>query len=199
MIKKAEEHLKKSDKVLGVVVRGVGPCIFTPSNQGPFHVLVSSIIGQQLSAKAAHTIRNRVVNLLRQEGPFHPEDLLSLSPESLREAGLSAAKVKYVLGLASAVSEGKLDLLALGRQDDETVIQRLTQQAGIGRWTAEMFLIFAYGRPDILSLADSGLRRAVQELYGFNGRPSDNDMIRLGEKWRPFRTVASWYLWRSLE
>lgn len=199
LVRKAEEHLKRKDRLLRLIIRKVGVCTLNPPGQDPFNILVSSIIGQQLSAKAASTIRGRVVNLLGQKKAISPEALLEASPLSLREAGLSAAKTRYVQELAKAVRCGTLDLVALRHLNDESVVEILTRQPGIGRWTAEMFLIFAFGRPDVLSLADSGLRRAVRKVYGFDGRPSDDDMVRLAEKWRPFRTVASWYLWRSLE
>jgi len=188
----AEQHLLRSDRVMAKLVRQHGNCRLGTRAFRPFHALTTAIISQQLSVKAAETIASRVA--LHAPRPFEPTSILAVAPDSLRAAGLSGAKAKYIHGLARLVEEGNLDFLQIRKLHDEAAIAALTEVPGIGRWTAEMFLIFTLKRPDILSLGDAGLSRAVRVLYGEGA-----DMQRVAERWRPFRSVASWYLWQHLD
>ena len=196
MIRRAERALAKADPVMKRLIATHGPCPLATRPYAPFHMLANSIISQQLSTRAAAAIKSRLGLLLSV--PFAPEEFLRLSNEQLRGSGLSQAKARYISSLAARVRDGGLvfeDLVAL---DDEEVIQALSQCSGVGRWTAEMFLIFGLKRLDVLALGDSGLQRAARLLYG-KKRVSKNPLNRLGESWRPYRSVASWYLWQSLE
>lgn len=161
----------------------------------PFHTLASSIINQQLSTKAADTIKQRVAAFAPM--PFRPEDFLAAPIGTLRTAGLSGAKAKYIRELADRVISGKIDFDALADEGDEAVIARLMEVPGIGRWTAEMFLISGLKRPDVLAVGDAGLRRAARMLYG-DKEPAAL-LAKVGAAWRPYRSVASWYLWRHLD
>ncbi|MFA7322125.1 MAG: hypothetical protein WC000_11730 [Dokdonella sp.] len=154
--------------------------------------MTSAIISQQLSAKAAATIAARVAQLAPR--PFTAEAMLSVAAENLRAAGLSSAKTRYIHELARRVVDDDLDFGRIRKLGDEAAIAALTEVPGIGRWTAEMFLIFTLRRPDILSLGDAGLARSVRLLYGEMA-----EMQRVAERWRPYRSVACWYLWRHLD
>lgn len=159
--------------------------------------LVDAIVSQQLSVAAAATIVARVRTLGPPGSPPPPGLLLSISDEQLRACGLSRAKVSYVKDLATKWQEGVIQPDQIAAQPDEAVIDRLVQVKGIGRWTAEMALIFSLGRPDVLPVDDLGLKVAVQAAYGMDERPSGEALRQLGEPWRPYRTAASLYLWRS--
>jgi len=191
-LRAAERHLGKSDRVMAKLVRAHGQCKLARRPFLPFHALTTAIISQQLSVKAADTIAARVAQLTMR--PFVASSVLAVPADSLRAAGLSSAKVRYIHGLARWVEDGALDFQKLRRQTDEGVLAALTAVPGIGRWTAEMFLIFSLKRPDILSLGDAGLSRAVRLLYG-----DAADIEKLAEPWRPYRSVASWYLWQHLD
>ena len=188
----AERHLSRADHVMAKLVRTIGNCRLDARKTRPFHALTSAIISQQLSAKAAATIAGRVAQLASR--PFAPEAMLAVKPDALRAAGLSTAKTRYIHELARRVAEGRLDFRGLRKLHDEAVIAALTEVPGIGRWTAEMFLIFTLRRPDVLSLGDAGLARSVRLLYGETA-----EMQRVAERWRPYRSVACWYLWRHLD
>jgi DNA-3-methyladenine glycosylase II len=159
---------------------------------------VRSIVSQQLSAKAASTIHARVLDVLKP-GKATPANILALEQDRLRACGMSWAKIASVRDLASRISDGSLALDALDGLDDEAVIEALTAVRGIGRWSAEMFLIFRLGRPDILPVGDVGVQRAMRRLYGLRKHPSPGRMTQLARPWRPYRSVACWYLWRSLD
>jgi DNA-3-methyladenine glycosylase II len=154
-------------------------------------------VGQQLSTKAAASIWRRVQESFGAATPT-PRELLAADPERLRAAGLSRAKVEYLRDLAERVENGELDLKRIAELPDEDVIAALIEIKGVGRWTAEMFLIFHLGRPDVISTGDLGLRRAVQIAYGLEELPGPTEFERIAEPWRPHRTLASLYLWRSL-
>jgi len=162
----------------------------------PFCALAMAIIGQQLSLKAAAAIQRRVLALAPS---FAPEELLKVEEERLREAGLSRAKVASIRDLCVKVLSGEVALDGLREMDDEAVIAMVTRVKGIGRWTAEMFLLFSLGRPDVFSAADLGLQRAVQRLYRLSERPDKAQMELYGKRWAPYRSVASFYLWESLK
>jgi DNA-3-methyladenine glycosylase II len=186
-------HLRAADPVLAEVIDAVGPYEFTPSAHG-FRTLADAIISQQISIKAAAAIMGRLEQLL---GEVAPERLLAVEHEQLREIGLSGQKARYLRDLAERVATGALDLAALPAQDDDAVIAQLTAVKGIGRWTAEIYLMFALGRPDVLPADDLGLRYAVQQFYQLPAPPPPAELRRIGEAWRPHRSVASWYLWRG--
>ncbi len=198
LIRKATRHLKSSDRALSALIKKHGPCTITPSLDNPFHALTSSIISQQLSAHAARAIKARLFDLLGIER-FTPEGILKMSAKGARAAGLSRAKIKYIRGLALAFRDGEFDFTSIPKCEDEEVIAKLTAFPGIGRWTAEMFLIFGLGRPDVLSTNDAGLKKGFKLTYNLPQTPSADEMISIGEPWRPYRSVASWYLWRVVD
>ena len=191
-------HLKSSDRVLAALIEVHGTCNIKPSLDYPFHALVSSIVSQQISASAARTIKGRMFDLLGAK-VFTPEGILKMSPGDYRSAGLSRAKTEYIRGLSLAVKKGQLDFSSLEDCEEEEVISRLVALSGVGRWTAEMFLIFGLGRPDVLSVNDTGLRRAFKLAYNLRQTPSADEMRSIGEPWKPYRSVASWYLWRVID
>jgi DNA-3-methyladenine glycosylase II len=160
-------------------------------------VLLRALVGQQLSAKAAATIFARLIEPYDGGMPT-PQDLLDADEKDLRAAGLSGRKVEYVRDLSRHVAEGELDLDALATLSDEEVIEEITQVRGFGRWSAEMFLIFQLGRPDVLPVGDLGIRRAVERAYGLDELPTPDELERIADPWRPQRTLACLYLWESL-
>ncbi|OQB77343.1 MAG: DNA-3-methyladenine glycosylase [Deltaproteobacteria bacterium ADurb.Bin135] len=194
-IREAERHLSKSDPVMKRLIAEHGPCPIADWEYHPFHTLVTSIISQQLSAKAADTIEGRVSEMVSV--PFQPEELLSTPVESLRTAGLSRPKARYVHELAQRVVDGRLSFSDIESANDDEVVAALIESPGIGKWTAEMFLIFGLKRLDVLSLGDAGLQRAARILYGKNGDRTDL-LENVAGVWRPYRSVGCWYLWQSL-
>jgi DNA-3-methyladenine glycosylase II len=195
-IRRAERHLTKADPIMNRLIAKHGHCRIAEREFQPFHMLANSIISQQLSTKAAATIKRRVGELVGV--PFETRKVLSVSTEKLRSAGLSHAKTRYIRELAAHVNDGRLDFVAIIALDDESVIEKLSVVPGIGRWTAEMFLLFGLKRLDVLAVGDAGLQRAARNLYG-KKRKSETLLPRVAENWRPYRSIASWFLWRSLE
>jgi DNA-3-methyladenine glycosylase II len=191
---KARRHLARRDPVLKELMSAVGPCTLRPNPDG-FALLVRSIIAQQISTRAALAIGARLEVALG--GGLAPAPLLALSDEALRGAGLSASKVRSLRDLAEKVQAGQVPLRRLARMDDEEVIAALLPVRGIGRWTAQMFLIFSLGRLDVLPVDDFGFRAGVQQQYGLSELPGRARLAEMGEAWRPYRTVATWYFWRS--
>jgi DNA-3-methyladenine glycosylase II len=192
-------HLKRADPILARVIARVGPCRFRPRKGGThFDALLRSIVYQQLSGKAARTILDRVLALYGGRYP-RPAQLLETPDADLRAAGLSRQKLAYLRDLAAKVESGDVPLARVGRLPDEEVIAHLTRVNGIGRWTAQMFLMFRLGRPDVLPEFDLGIQNAIQRAYALAERPGPADVLRIGESWRPHATIACWYLWRSLE
>ena len=195
---KARRLLARRDPVLAQLMRQHGACgLADAQHEDPFRALVHAIIAQQLSTKAAATIERRVSGLFA--GPAAPEALASVTDTQLRAAGMSFQKIRYLRDLCARVQDGSLDLTLLPSLSDEDVIVALTQVKGIGRWTAEMFLMFRLHRPDVLPVGDLGIVKAVQRAYGLRKVPSPDRLRRLGEPWRPYRSVACWYLWASLD
>jgi DNA-3-methyladenine glycosylase II len=193
----AVAHLKRVDPVLGAVIDRVGP--YAPSRRPErFHALVQAIIFQQLAGRAAQTIFDRFVQSVGGGRFPTPEVLLAASDDAMRSAGLSRGKMSYIRDLASHVSNRTLNFHRHSRMPDDEVIADLTRVRGIGRWTAEMFLMFNLHRPDVLPVDDLGVRNAVARLYGMSEPPLPKDLRVFGERWSPYRTVASWYLWQSL-
>ena len=194
-------HLKRVDPVLAAVIERVGPCRLEPRRDGThFDALVRSIVYQQLSGKAASTILGRVRGLYGDRSPT-PAELLSTPDERLRAAGLSRQKLSYLKDLAANVESGLVPLAAdtIDHLADDEIIERLVQVKGIGRWTVQMFLIFRLGRPDVLPELDLGIQNAIRRAYRMRKQPGPKDVKRIGKKWTPHASVASWYLWRSLE
>jgi DNA-3-methyladenine glycosylase II len=184
-------HLSAADPVLAAAIARVGPCELTPTGHS-FYTLADAIVSQQISIQAAAAIMRRLEAAL---GAITPAAVLESSDEALRTAGLSGQKARYLRDLAAfAAGEGFAQLPGL---DDEAAILALTAVKGVGRWTAEIYLLFALGRPDILPADDLGLRYAVQALYGLPAPPPAKTIRTLAEPWRPHRSVASWYLWRA--
>jgi DNA-3-methyladenine glycosylase II len=196
-----DEHLLRADKVLAKLMRERGPIDPETDRRGsrpdPFQALLRAIVGQQLSTKAARSIWERVVDRLGSETPT-PKQVLDHDPEELRGAGLSRSKVAFMRDLSERIEDGRLDLGAMKDLSDEDVIAALIEVKGIGRWTAEMFLMFHLARPDVISAGDLGIRRAIQIAYGLDELPGPEEMERISEEWRPHRTLACLYLWRSL-
>lgn len=192
---KARRHLQRRDPVLKRLIAAVGPCTLQPTADG-FAALVRSIISQQISAKAARSICGRLEALLGPGG-MTPAAILAQEEAALQSVGLSKAKARYVRDLAEKVQTGVVPLADLPQRDDEDVIASLVQVHGIGRWTAEMYLIFSLGRLDVLPVDDLGVRAAAQSLYDLQELPGKLELTRLAEPWRPYRSIASWYLWRS--
>jgi DNA-3-methyladenine glycosylase II len=179
------------------LIRQVGPYKIR-YREPDFETLVKSIVFQQLSGKVAATIFGRLV-AAAGDGKFTPQAALKLTPVKMRALGLSRQKIAYIRDIAGHTRSGAVDFQALRNLPDDEVILVLTGLKGVGVWTAHMFLMFALRRKDVLPTGDLGIRAAVKKAYGFEELPSPSVVQQLGEKWRPFRTVASWYLWRSLE
>jgi DNA-3-methyladenine glycosylase II len=197
---KARAHLTQADPVLGVVIERHGPCrLGDRSDEPTLKRLARALVSQQLSVKAAATIFKRFVALYPDADFPLPEQVVETPIETLRSVGLSRQKASYLQDLCGRVHRGELALDALGTMSDDEVMATLTAVKGIGRWTAEMILIFQLERPDILPVDDVGLLRSIQRVYGLKRRPTSKQVLRLGQKWRPYRSIASWYLWADLD
>jgi DNA-3-methyladenine glycosylase II len=199
MHRKAVSHLKKADPAMARVIDLVGPCRFEVRADGThFDQLVRAIVYQQLSGKAAATIHGRVLALYAGRSPT-PAELLATDDATLRGAGLSWAKIKYVKDLSAHALDGRLPVERLHELDDAAVMEALVQVKGVGRWSAHMFLMFRLGRPNIVPELDLGIRKGVQRAYGLRKLPTPAKVLELGRRWEPYGTIAAWYLWRSLE
>jgi DNA-3-methyladenine glycosylase II len=198
---RACRHLCGVDPALDALIARVGAFTMRPvPTHSLFQVLVRSIVYQQLTGRAAATILGRVVRLFAPKRFPTPLDLLQIPPERLRAAGLSTAKTAALKDLAARALDGTVPSLSrVRRMEDEEIVERLTQVRGIGRWTVEMLLIFKLGRPDVLPLGDLGVRKGFALTFGKRKLPAPAAMSRRAERWRPYRSVASWYLWRALE
>lgn len=196
-MKKALVHLKKADPVMGELIRGLGPYTIRYAPAG-FATLARCIVYQQLSGKVALTIYRRLEALVSNGGHVSPETVLRVKTDKMRAAGLSQRKIDYLRELARGCHEGTLDLNALRTLPDDEVMRRLTRLKGVGPWTVHMYLIFALRRPDVLPAGDLGIRAAIRNVYGLPEVPSPAQVERIGGPWRPYASVASWYLWRSL-
>lgn len=203
---RAVAHLRQADGVMDMVIEAVGPPRLREPSPTAFQALARSIIFQQLSGKAASTILGRFVALFREGATaedavsgFFPEpaQVLALDDETMRSAGVSRQKAASLRDLAGHFAEGKLSVERFGAWSDEEVISHLTAVRGIGRWTAQMFLMFQLRRPDVLPTADVGLNRAMMRLYGLDAPPGPAEIERIGAPWSPWATLACWYLWRS--
>lgn len=196
-IASAVDHLCTADPVMREIIYEVGPFTLRPE-RNRFRLLVRSIISQQISTGAARSIRRRLDELAAPDG-LTSANLIRLSPEELRAAGVSPQKARYILDLSAKVENGQVNLRQMGRYSDERVIEKLTQVKGIGRWTAQMFLIFALGRLDVFPHDDLGVRAAIKARYGLVEIPDSQTGSEIAAKWRPYASVGSWYCWRSLD
>lgn len=198
MHRKAVTHLKQADPVLRKVIEQVGPCRLRPLTEGShFEFIARAIIYQQLSTKAAATIHGRVQSLCG--GAVSAESLVALSDEALRGAGLSRQKLGYLRDLAARAEAGTLDTVHFPSLPDEEITRQLVQVKGVGVWTAQMFLMFRLGRPDVLPVLDLGIRKGVQRAYRLRKLPDAKRVAKIAAPWTPYRTVGSWYMWRVLE
>ena len=192
-------HLRVADPVLGAWIERAGPCALRPRRDGThFDHVARAIVYQQLSGKAAATIHARLLALFGGDPPT-PRQLARAKPERLRAVGLSGRKVEYLQDLARRAGTKAFPIESLHTLPDEEVIAALTSVRGIGVWTAQMFLMFRLGRPDVLPVLDLGVRKGVQLLYGLRTLPSPDRVERIGARWAPYRTIASWYLWRRVD
>lgn len=196
-LKQALKYLSKKDAELARIIKLINLKPLKPRDNH-FQSLVEAIISQQLSSKAADTIIGRFKELLPKKDFPSPAEILQIKPARLRKAGLSGQKVRYITGLAKAVIRGDLDFNGLARMPDEQVIEELIKIKGIGRWTAEMFLIFSLRRPDVFSFGDLGSRNALIKIYGRRGRLTPAAMARIVARWSPHRSHAARVLWASL-
>jgi len=200
----AVRHLKRVDPVMRRIIERVGPCRLAERVQtNRLRALVGAIIAQQISWHAARTVEARFFALFgcdvadpRAKCPS-AEQILAMPVRKLRPAGLSRQKVRYIRDIATRASSGALPLARLGRMNDEALIECLTAVKGIGRWTAEVFMLFSLGHSDVLPVDDLGIQHAIRLAYGLRKMPSEKKMLALAEAWKPYRSVASWYLWRS--
>jgi DNA-3-methyladenine glycosylase II len=195
------QELSRADRRLAGIIRRAGPFPAEPrSPRHPFPSLLQAIAYQQITGKAAETILGRVKALFGHSGMPTPQEILNVAPEDLRAAGFSRQKIAAAKDLAAKVLDGTVPSLGkLQRMGEEEIIERLTAVRGIGEWSAQMFLMFRLGRPDILPANDYGLRKGFARVYGHADMPKPQVILEHGERWRPYRTYASWYLWRAAE
>lgn len=194
-------HLCRIDPVMKGLIGQVGPyALPPPPRRTPFESLVRAIAYQQLHEKAAESILKRFIALCPGRRFPQPTDVLALAPESIREAGFSRAKIAALQDLATKAIDGTLPTAAVIRRlEDDAIVERLVAVRGIGRWTVEMLLIFQLGRPDVLPVDDFGVRNGFRIAYKRQAMPTPQELLRYGERWRPYRTAAAWYLWRAVD
>ena len=196
-MRKAINHLKKADPVMAAIIAKAGP--YRVGYRDPvFQTLVRSIVYQQLNGKAALTIFNRLAEAAKVN-PMTPESILKLRPQKMRAVGLSKQKTLYIRELARLTRDGEIQFERLPEMEDAAIIETLTRVKGVGVWTVQMFLMFALQRPNVLPVGDLAVRAAMKKAYGLAELPKPAEMERIAEAWHPYRSVASWYLWRSLE
>ena len=196
---RARRLLMRRDPILGSAIKTIGPCgMADRQRKDHLSALVGAIVSQQLSTKAAATIFGRLVALFPGQHIADAAAIAAQTDAQLRAVGLSGQKVSYLRDLSARILDGRLNLDELDTLPDEAVIERLTAVKGFGRWTAEMFLMFRLHRPDVLPAGDLGIVNAIQRLYKLRQRPDAKRVLKMGEVWRPYRSVASWYLWQTL-
>jgi DNA-3-methyladenine glycosylase II len=196
-IQTARCHLRDADPVMKTIIEAVGPYTLR-FERDRFGLLVRSIVSQQISTSAARAIRRRLQELAGPEG-LTAQNLARFRVEEFRSVGLSPQKASYVADLAAKVNDGTVDLRRIGRLPDDDVVETLIQVKGIGPWTAQMFLIFSLGRPDVFPHDDLGVRTAIRDRYGLGDLPDKKTSHAIAAPWRPYASVASWYCWRSLD
>jgi DNA-3-methyladenine glycosylase II len=192
---KARKYLSKADPILGRTIRKVGACSLVP-NPDHFRVLASSILSQQISVKAADTIKGRLIASCGRGG-LTVKNVTKLDDETIRNAGVSTNKAASLRSLCAYFTLNSKSLAKLDDMTDEEVIEFLLPIRGIGVWTAQMFLMFSMGRPDVLPVGDLGFKLGVRDLYEFEETPTDDELREIGEKWAPYRSIATWYVWRA--
>ena len=197
-MKKALAYLTQADPVLARVITRVG-AMKMPRTPATFHFVVRSIAFQQLHRNAARTIFERLVTAAGNGAALTPEAILKLTPQRMRKCGLSRQKLEYIRDLARRTRDGEIDFAKLPRMSDAEVIEHLTRVKGIGVWSAQMFLLFTLRRPDVLPTTDFGIQNAIRRAYGKRKLPKPKHVEKLGRAWHPYCSVASWYLWRSLD
>jgi len=197
LVERARRALRRGDPVLGAVIRRVGACELRRRGD-PYRYLVRSVLYQQISGAAGRAIEKRLHAAFGGRVPT-PARLRIAETDTLRSAGLSRQKIDSIRAIATAFDERTLDGRKLARLPDEAVVDAVTQVRGVGEWTAHMLLMFSLGRPDVLPVGDYGVRKAARDLYGLADLPKRKELEALGEAWRPYRSVATWYLWRSTE
>lgn len=197
---RAIKHLKKHDKILSEVIEKVGPCTLKPQTD-PFESIVDAVISQQLSMYAAQSIFNRFVDYYKPKKFPSPKDILSTSDNDLRKIGISNAKIRCLKDLCMKINSGEIHLQKIHELTDEEIVKELTKVKGIGRWTAHMFLIFSLGRLNVLPTEDLGIRKGIMKLYRLKKLPDEKKIFEIANKnhWSPYCSIASWYIWRSLE
>ena len=195
-MRKAILHLKKSDPVLREIIERIGPCRM---EYGPpeFHSLAEAIVYQQLNGRAALTIFNRFAELAGN--PLTPAGIMKLTDQQMRSVGLSKQKSSYLRDMAERAIKGELDFSKLHTMSDQDVIKHLTQVKGVGVWTAQMFLMFTLKRPNVLPTGDFGVQMAIKRLYSKRKMPKPLHMEKIARAWEPYRSIACWYLWRSID
>jgi len=198
-VRLAENHLRTSDPVMASIIKEIGRCGLVRSKRAdPFIAIVEAIIWQQLSGKAARTIYERFLKVF-PEGTPTPAAILATSDEAMRAAGLSRGKIVYLRDLSTKVLDGTVHLESLETMANDDVVAAMTKVKGIGQWSAEMFLMFRLQRSDVLPVGDLGIVKAIQRHYRLRKTPTPERMRKIAESWRPYRSVASWYLWASLD
>ncbi len=197
-IKIAQNHLEKNDPILGSVIKKYGDCTIKP-HKDYYGELVSSIVSQQLSTKAASTIWQRVIDLFNGQVPS-PQQLLIADNDKIRACGVSYQKINYMKDLAQHIIDGRLDMAHIATLPNSELSQQLTSVKGIGQWSADMFMIFSVGRLDILPVGDLGIKKGIMHLYNLKALPDALVMQKIAKKngWSPYESVASWYIWKSL-
>jgi len=195
-MRRAILHLKRADPVLGTIIQRVGLCTIQYA-EPDFETLVRSIVFQQLSGKSARAIFARLKEAAGGDSRITPEGILSLSPEEMRRVGLSRQKTRYLRDIAEKTQAGIINFRRLSRLSDDAVIEHLTAAKGVGVWTAQMFLLFALRRPDVLAMGDLGIRSAIRKAYRLRALPTHVKVEKIGKRWHPYCSVACWYLWRS--
>jgi DNA-3-methyladenine glycosylase II len=196
----AVEHLCRSDKTLARLIKKVGPCTMKLRRRTPFVALVSAVTYQQLNGTAAETILKRFIALYPGKRFPTPEDVLATPDDRLRSAGLSRAKAAAIKDIAAKTVAGIVpDSRAIIKLSNEEILQRLTTVRGVGPWTVEMLLMFTLGRLDVLPSTDYGVRKGFAVTFGWKDLPTPTELLEYGERWRPHRSTAAWYLWRALE
>jgi DNA-3-methyladenine glycosylase II len=200
VLQQAEAHLAAADPVMARIIQQVGRCgLHRSRREDPFTALVEAIVWQQLSTKAAGTIYKRLLALFPNGHRPTPAAIIGCADESMRAAGLSRAKAIYLRDLATKVADGTVVLDSLPRLPDDEVVEVMTQVKGIGRWSAEMFLMFRLLRPDVMPVGDLGIVNAIKRQYRLRKTPNSKRILRIAAPWRPYRSVACWYLWASLD
>jgi len=198
-LRQAEKYLTAHDKKLAPVIKNSGPCRIKP-HPDHYGELVSSIVGQQLSTKAGGTIWRRVLDLFGGKMPT-PQQLINMDADKIRACGVSYPKIGYMKDLAAHILDKRLDLEHISTMPNEQLTEQLTAVKGIGEWSAHMFMMFGLGRLDILPVGDLGIRKSIQNMYSLKELPSPEQIITIANKnsWHPYESVASWYLWQSLD